>query len=164
MGFLFQNALEEAKCLKGVRELLQYSKSGVLDSRIAGMIIEPIQACAYTYSERVWMSERESARERERARERESARARAREIARESEREREREQERGKERGGGREREREREQQGPILIEYFMAMPHRRRVEITTQARPSSETYAAWPLSSGYPSSSTRFRAAAVSN
>lgn len=39
-----ENALEEAKCLKGVRELLQYSKSGVLDSRIAGMIIEPIQA------------------------------------------------------------------------------------------------------------------------
>lgn len=42
--FVEENALEEARCLAGVRELLEYSKSGMLGTTIAGMIIEPIQA------------------------------------------------------------------------------------------------------------------------
>ena len=34
--FVEENALEEARCLAGVRELLEYSKSGVLGTTIAG--------------------------------------------------------------------------------------------------------------------------------
>lgn len=42
--FEAENAAEEARCLDGVRELLEYSRSGLLPSTIAGMVIEPIQA------------------------------------------------------------------------------------------------------------------------
>jgi len=42
--FESENAAEEARCLDGVRELLEYSRSGLLPSTIAGMVIEPIQA------------------------------------------------------------------------------------------------------------------------
>ena len=45
--FVEENALEEARCLAGVRELLEYSKSGVLGNTIAGAT-RPLQGSLFT--------------------------------------------------------------------------------------------------------------------